>query len=185
MPDQIWEPPVWEDPKIIWTPPDYPHVALVKITTPHDLTMWAMYMGHSGARYQKWAIDTPIWDFYTFLDEEGWPHVTIHAKNTEWLYKAHPDDGQAMGENKWEWGFGPSPRDLTGKAKFWLRSTLYDSVDLMFDRPCIVDNKRVVIMGAGHRDRDLLWGGEKKLVQEWYDTVVIPGSRPVENKWRR
>ena len=179
----LWEPPIWKDPKILWEPPAFPGVALVEITNVHDLLMWGMYMGHSGARYQKWALDTPIWKFLTFLDQDGWPHVTIHLKDEDYLYKRHPDDTYAMDERHWRWGYTPGPQDKNGHQKFWLLSTLYDDVDMHYSRPVIVDGKRYVVMGAGHRDKDYLWGGERKLVDQWYNMVVVPGSAPVA--WRR
>ena len=165
------EAPDWKDLQLVWTPPDYPEYGLYHITHPDDLVSWAHYMGHSGARYQKWAIDTPIWAFLTFLDEERHPHCTIHLKEERWLYTDHPDDADAL-SLKVPWPLGdPSARDANGKAKYWFSSTLYDRVDKRYRKPINFKGARMVVMSAGHRDGDPLWTGEEMLMNQWYATV--------------
>ena len=173
----IYPAPVWKNPKVLWVPPDEPDISLVRITEYEDLLLFGKYMCHSGARYQKWIIDTPIWHFYTFLDHDGYPHVTIHAKEAEWWGRAHPDDADAVTERQWDWGFGPSPRNKQGKARFWLQSTTYDRYDKHYISNCLVDGKVVIIMAAGHRDADPLWEEEKKLVDAWYETVRLGNAK--------
>ena len=176
----LWQPPKWHNLKTLWVPPEYPHIKLVAIENTKDLVTWASYMGHSGARYQKWVIDTPIWHFYTFLDEEGWPHMTIHAKDRRWWNISHPDDDAAT--YAWPWGLGPSPIDKEEKAKYWLPSTAYEDVDKKYNRPCYVDNTLVVLMGVGHIDKDPLTDGEETLMDEWYSSVFMPDLPPLSIK---
>ena len=164
--------------KSIWTPPDHPEIGLFHITNAKDLVTWAHWMGHSGARYQHWAIDVPIWHFLTFLDKEGYPHCTIHLKDTEWLYRKHPDDDKALAELDWD-GWKPSAQDKDGKAKWWLKSTAYEHVEFKYPRPVRFNGKVCAVMGAGHRDRDPMWMGEEFLFSMWYNDVVIPESKPI------
>lgn len=180
---QVWSAPTWVDPTPIWVPPEHASVTLTHITNPDDLATWGKYMGHSGARYQKWAIDTPIWVFLTFLDADGWPHVTIHLKEEEYLFRSHPDDKFALSDKQWKWGYTRGPVHQGGIAKFWLHSTLYDSISALFDRPVLFNNKRMVVMAAGHVDRDPLYPRERYLVNDWYQSVVIPGTAPVRKLW--
>ena len=174
---ELWQPPEWRNPKTIWVPPEQPHIKLVAIDNADDLVTWASYMGHSGARYQKWIVDTPIWHFYTFLDAEGWPHMTIHSKDKEWLFKEHPDD--SLSWRGWPWGLAPGPTEANGTARYWLPSTAYDDVDKEYNRPCFVDGKLVVLMGVGHIDKDKLTPGEHKLMDDWYSSVFMPDLPPV------
>jgi hypothetical protein len=127
-------------------------------------------MGHSGGRYRKWVIDTPIWHFYTFLNEKGRPYVTVHAKNVEWWWRRHPDD--SMAAMRWPWGYGPCPVDADGKAAFWVPSTTYDNLSWRYRESTImVNGEELVIMAAGHRDADPLLPNEEVLLDQWYQKV--------------
>ena len=123
----------------------------------------------------------PIWHFLTFLDEEGYPHATIHLKDREWLYKKHPDDGKSE-EPDATWLFAPSPVDESGRARWWVNSTTYDDVDFDYNKPIMFLGNECVIMGAGHRDKDHLFTGEKRLLDLWYEQVKVPGAQSVN--WR-
>lgn len=169
--NSYFPPPRWKSPKTLWVPPEHPDIALVKITDPDDLVTWAKHMGHSGGRYQKWVIDTPIWHFLTFLDAEGFPHCTIHAKDREWWGKPHPDDAQAT-DGSWYWDT-TGPVDKAGRSRFWVPSTLYEGRDKVYTETCLIDGVEVVIMATGHRDNDGLWPKEKALVDLWYETVRL------------
>lgn len=168
----------WEAPELIWETP-IKGVRLVRIRTPHDLVLWGSLMGHSGGRYQKWVCDTPIWQFFTFLDEDNFPHVTIHAKSLLWFFSAHPDDKYAIHAREWTWGYGPAPQDDRGQARFWLPSTSYESFDKDYPAPIRVNTHRLRIMSAGHTDRDKLRPAEQELVKMWYGMVkeVEPANR--------
>lgn len=174
-------PPEWEGLERVWTPPEHPDIGLYHITKAADLVTWAQWIGHSGARYQKWAIDTPIWHFLTFLDKEGYPHCTIHLKDLSWLYRAHPDDDKALHHDAWD-GWKPSVQRADGRARWWLKSTLYDDVDREFDRPVKFKGQVCAVMGVGHRDKDRLLKGEHYLFQLWYNDVVCPGAGPIKRK---
>ena len=165
-PNPLYPPPEWKNLKTIWTPPAHPEIHLVKIIDPDDLVTWGKYMGHSGGRYQKWICDTPVWHFLTFIDAEGHPHVTIHAKDTKWWGRAHPDDDEAI--HQWYWGFGPGPTDKAGKARFWIPSQSYERIDKNYRQVVNIDGHKCFLMGVGHRDLDPLWEGEKALVDQWY-----------------
>jgi hypothetical protein len=169
-------PPTWKNLQTIWTPPKsrdkMEELYLVRITDPEDLVTWGKYMGHSGGRYQKWIVDNPIWAFLTFIDPKGYPHVTIHLKQSAWFNRFHPDD--AMAVTDWPWGFGPGPVDTNGKAQFWVKSTEYEGEDKTFGQDCDItlpdSDIRWVIMRTGHVDGDPLWLEEEDLVSDWFNT---------------
>lgn len=166
-----WPPsPNWTDPEVLWRSKEC-DATLVRITNPDDLVRFGAWMGHSGGRYQHWAIDRGIWHFMTLLDSNGAPHCTLHGKDAAWYKCSHPDDTKALCQ--WPWGFGPSPVDRKGRAKFWLPSTMYDAKPRVpFDKPIILDNKEVLLIGVGHRDCDPLLPSERRVLMEWYDDAA-------------
>ena len=175
----IWKPPEWKAPAVVWRPPDNPDITLVQITEPEDLWAWGAYMGHSAGNYQKWAIDTPIWAFLTFLDGEGWPHCTIHLKEKQWLYKRHPDDDKA--DMLGLYRHGPV-QDEDGKVKYWPPSTTYDDVDPLYRYPIDFGGRVMAVMDAAHKDKDYLWPPERALVDAWYATVKIERTPKLQMK---
>jgi hypothetical protein len=165
----------WRNLQTVWAPPDglvAPHASgtLVRITDPSDLIQWGQMMRHSGGRYRKWVVDTPIWAFLTFIDVNGKPFVTVHAKKVEWWCRTHPDDALAV--ERWPWGFGPCPVDEDGKAQFWVPSTAYESLAWRYrESTVMLGDEEFVIMAAGHRDADPLLESERVLLDKWYQEV--------------
>ena len=168
MSSNLFPPPTWKNLKPLWSPTGRKDLTLVKIIDPDDLVTFGKYMNHSGGRYQKWICDTPIWTFLTIVDNDGWPHCTIHAKDREWAGRDHPDDAEAATVMFWR---GKPPLDTHGRARFWVPSTLYDNHSKRYHETCLVDGREVIIMAAGHQDADPLWPVEQQLIDQWYETV--------------
>lgn len=161
--------PKWNNPCII---AKYGDARFNLIDNEPDLKLWGQYMCHSAGNYAKFATERDLWRFVTVLDDMGFPHLTIHLKQREWLYRRHPMDDDI-------------PADNIALSQMFARSTTYDDVDRVFNHPVHFNGGEYVVMDASHHDKDGLSPVEQTLVRRWYSKIVIPDSEEIQPRFRR